>query len=249
MSGSIAATNKDLRAEMKEGRFREDLFFRLNVVPLHSPALRERKEDIPILIGYFARTFCEENNFRPKTFSAEAMAALIEHSWKGNVRELRNVVERLIILTEKDVIDKKDLPEQFREEKEVDLPDEAGVRTLKEFREIAEKEFILAKLRSNGWNISQTAQGDRHAEEQPLQETRAIWYKDNCWSRRGGCSFPRYRGRRGGKSELHRAGWSLTATPGDRGKVPQKTHRPPGTAQPFRGARVKWRGKSSPSRW
>jgi two-component system nitrogen regulation response regulator NtrX len=154
---TIAATNKDLRAEMKEGRFREDLFFRLNVVPLYSPALRERKEDIPILIGYFTRTFCEENNFRPKTFSTDAMAALTEHSWKGNVRELRNVVERLIILTEKDVIDKKDLPEQFREEKEVDLPDETGIRTLKEFREIAEKEFILTKLRSNGWNISQTA--------------------------------------------------------------------------------------------
>ncbi|MHB8095306.1 MAG: sigma-54-dependent transcriptional regulator [Candidatus Aminicenantales bacterium] len=153
----IAATNKDLRTEMKEGRFREDLFFRLNVVPLRTPALRERKEDIPRLVDFFVRTFCEENNFRPKRFSAEAMSALIEHPWKGNVRELRNVVERLIILTENDTIEMRDLPDQFREVPGVRAPDPGNVRTLKEYREAAEKEFLLAKLRSNNWNISQTA--------------------------------------------------------------------------------------------
>ncbi len=153
----IAATNKDLRAEMKEGRFREDLFFRLNVVPLYSPALRERKEDIPYPDRVFHADILRGEQLQAEDIQRRSHGRPCRPFWKGNVRELRNVVERLIILTEKDVIDKKDLPEQFREEKEVDLPDEAGVRTLKEFREIAEKEFILAKLRSNGWNISQTA--------------------------------------------------------------------------------------------
>jgi two-component system, NtrC family, nitrogen regulation response regulator NtrX len=154
----IAATNKDLASEMKEGRFREDLFFRLNVVPLHTPALRDRREDIPLLVEHFTRTFCEDNNFRPKTYTPVAMAALVGHPWKGNVRELRNVVERLIILTDKDVIDRKDLPDDFRDDRaEAALPDSSVVQTLKEFREVAEKEFILAKLKANGWNISQTA--------------------------------------------------------------------------------------------
>ena len=154
----IAATNKDLASEMKEGRFREDLFFRLNVVPLHTPALRDRREDIPLLVEHFTRTFCEDNNFRPKTYTPVAMAALVGHPWKGNVRELRNVVERLIILTDKDVVDRKDLPDDFREARaEAALPDSSVVQTLKEFREVAEKEFILAKLKVNGWNISQTA--------------------------------------------------------------------------------------------
>ncbi|MBP1768766.1 MAG: sigma-54-dependent transcriptional response regulator, partial [Candidatus Aminicenantes bacterium] len=154
----IAATNKDLASEMKEGRFREDLFFRLNVVPLHSPPLRDRKEDIPLLVAHFTRTFCEENNFKPKTYTPAAMAALCANPWKGNVRELRNVIERLIILTEGEVIDRKDLPDIFCQDgAEVGIPGPSGVQTLKEFREIAEKEFILAKLKANGWNISQTA--------------------------------------------------------------------------------------------
>jgi len=85
----IAATNKDLRKEIKDGRFREDLYFRLNVVPLYSPPLRERPEDIPLLVDYFSRAFAEENNFRPRTFSPEAMSALTRYPWKGNVRSSR----------------------------------------------------------------------------------------------------------------------------------------------------------------
>jgi two-component system, NtrC family, nitrogen regulation response regulator NtrX len=153
----IAATNKDLRKEIQEGRFREDLYFRLNVVPLQSPPLRDRKEDIPLLIDYFCKTFSEENNFRPKRFSAEAVRALTEFPWKGNVRELRNLVERLLIMTEKDIIGKEDLPEAFREAKEVTLPAATAAKTLRDFRDLAEKEFILAKLAANNWNISQTA--------------------------------------------------------------------------------------------
>lgn len=154
----IAATNKDLRKEIQEGRFREDLFFRLNVVPLYAPALRERKEDIPLLVDYFSRTFAEENNFKPRKFSAEALEAMTAYPWKGNVRELRNIVERLMILTDKDTIGKADLPEAFQQKVEAAaLPDAAGVKTLREFRDLAERDFLLAKLKANGWNISQTA--------------------------------------------------------------------------------------------
>jgi two-component system nitrogen regulation response regulator NtrX len=153
----IAATNKDLRKEIQEGRFREDLFFRLNVVPLYSPPLRERKEDIPVLVDYFSRTFAEENNFKVKKFSEEAMQAMIGHPWKGNVRELKNTIERLMIMTDKDTIEAKDLPEPFREECPVGVPTAAGVKTLREYRDIAERDFILAKLEANNWNISQTA--------------------------------------------------------------------------------------------
>jgi two-component system nitrogen regulation response regulator NtrX len=153
----IAATNKDLKKEMQDGRFREDLFYRLNVVPLYSPPLRYRAEDIPALVDYFSRTFAEENNFKPRKFSAEALDAMRRYAWKGNVRELRNVVERLMIMTDRDTIEAKDLPETLREKAEAALPDAGGVKTLREFRDLAERDFLLAKLEANGWNISQTA--------------------------------------------------------------------------------------------
>jgi two-component system nitrogen regulation response regulator NtrX len=153
----IAATNKDLKAEIERNQFRSDLYFRLNVLPLYSPPLREKREDIPLLIDYFSRMFAEENNFKPKTFSPEAIEVMTRCSWKGNVRELRNVVERLLIMTPGERIERNDLPEQIRGEKGVVLPETAKVRTLKEFRDMAEREFLLAKLEANAWNISQTA--------------------------------------------------------------------------------------------
>lgn len=153
----VAATNKDLKKEIKEGNFREDLFFRLNVVPLQSPPLREKKEDIPILVEYFLKNYAEENNFKVKKFSKGAIDAMMKFPWRGNIRELKNIVERLIIMTEENVIEQKDLPEQVRGEVQVYLPDTKTTKTLKEFRELAEKDFILAKLEENDWNISQTA--------------------------------------------------------------------------------------------
>jgi two-component system nitrogen regulation response regulator NtrX len=153
----IAATNKDLKKEIAEGRFRDDLYFRLNVVPIYSPALREKKEDIPALVDYFGRNFAEENNFRPKRFSPEAIGAMINYSWKGNIRELKNVVERLMIMSDAEVIEERDLPALIRGEGRVSLPDPGSVRTLKVFRDLAEKDFIVAKLEKNNWNISQTA--------------------------------------------------------------------------------------------
>jgi len=153
----IAATNKDLKKEKEEGNFREDLFFRLNVIPLCSPQLREKKEDIPLLVEYFSKNYSDENNFKVKKYSKDAIEAMIKYPWKGNVRELKNVVERLIIMTDADIIEKKDLPDQIRGEINIYLPDSKDIKTLKEFRELAEKDFILAKLKENNWNISQTA--------------------------------------------------------------------------------------------
>ena len=152
----IAATNKDLLREIEEGNFREDLYFRLNVVPLVAPPLRERLEDIPALVDRFVTVFSEENNFRPKSFSPEALKELASRPLKGNVRELRNLVERALILSEGDIIG----PE--------DLPPEGGVavgpagtalsaRTLREFKERSERAFIIAKLREQDWNVLQTA--------------------------------------------------------------------------------------------
>ncbi len=153
----IAATNQDLKKAIGAGTFRDDLFFRLNVVPVYSPPLREKKEDIPQLIEYFSRNFADENNFRPKKFSPEAVAAMMKFAWKGNVRELRNLVERLLIMTEAETIGVKDLPDAYRGSAKARLPEARQVRTLKDYREMAEKEFILAKLEKNNWNISQTA--------------------------------------------------------------------------------------------
>ena len=104
----LAATNKDLKKEIAEGRFREDLYHRLNVIPIHVPALDDRKDDIPLLINHFLEQICQEQGWKTKSFSAEAMTALQQRSWPGNIRELRNVVERLIILSG-DVITEQDV--------------------------------------------------------------------------------------------------------------------------------------------
>lgn len=104
----LAATNKDLKKEIAEGRFREDLYHRLNVIPIHVPALDDRKEDIPLLINHFVEHICQEQGIKAKSFSSEAITALQQRSWPGNIRELRNVVERLIILSG-DVITDQDV--------------------------------------------------------------------------------------------------------------------------------------------
>ena len=153
----IAATNKNLDAEIKEGNFREDLYFRLNVVLLVSPPLREKTEDIPILIDYFLKHFAEENNFKEKIFSEDAIAALLKYPWKGNVRELKNIIERLMVTVDSEIIQRNDLPEQIAGNFQIYLPDAGQIKSLKEFRDLAEKEFILSKLEENEWNISQTA--------------------------------------------------------------------------------------------
>ena len=107
----IAATNKNLEEEIDKNTFREDLFYRLNVVPIHVPALRERRDDIPALVRHFADLFARDNNFHRKTFTAAAMDRLRQQHWRGNIRELRNFVERVMIMTSGDAIDARDIPE------------------------------------------------------------------------------------------------------------------------------------------
>src|SRR5512140_3347789 len=110
----IAATNKKLEDEIEQGRFREDLYFRLSVLPIRVPPLRERPEDLAPLVEHFVRQFCDENNFKPKAFTPAAMDALRRHPWRGNVRELKNAIERLLIMVEEDAIAPEHLDEVLR---------------------------------------------------------------------------------------------------------------------------------------
>jgi two-component system nitrogen regulation response regulator NtrX len=148
----ITATNKNLQNEIAAGRFREDLFYRLNVIPVSVPPLRERHEDIPILARYFMRIFSAEHGRGPKDFSSDALDMLTDYSWPGNVRELRNEIERLVIMVQEPVIQAGDLS----------LPNGTGsgaarASTLHEARAHYEREFIVSKLKENNWNVSQTA--------------------------------------------------------------------------------------------
>jgi two-component system nitrogen regulation response regulator NtrX len=165
----IAATNKNLEEEIEKGRFRDDLYFRLAVIPIHVPPLRERPEDIPLLVRHFVDYFCREGNYRPKRLTQAALDALQRYRWKGNIRELRNTVERTIIMTAGDMIDIVDLPENVRTPSSAAAPapkageaaglaSDARVGTLREFKDNAERAFLVAKLRESGWNISKTAE-------------------------------------------------------------------------------------------
>jgi two-component system, NtrC family, nitrogen regulation response regulator NtrX len=153
----IAATNKDLAKEVAASTFREDLFFRLNVVPLRAPALKEHKEDIPDMVRHFVAQFCRENGFRDKQVDPEVLERLGAYDWPGNVRELKNIIERVVIMSD-DVIRVADLPPFFHAaaKPSFDLT-RFGDRTLRDFREEMEKEFILARLEVHEWNISRAA--------------------------------------------------------------------------------------------
>jgi two-component system nitrogen regulation response regulator NtrX len=149
----ITATNKDLFEEVKKGNFREDLLFRLNVIPIVIPSLREKKEDIPALVEYFLEYFALEYRQKPKKMTPEALKKLEGYDWPGNIRELRNMIERLVIMTPAQVITPKNiiLGESTRS-------DYFSLTTLKESREAFEKEFITRKLEEHNWNISKTAE-------------------------------------------------------------------------------------------
>ena len=149
----IAATNKRLEREMEEGRFREDLFYRINVIPLHIPPLRERKEDIPLLVNHFIQQFCRENGKRMKSISPEALELLKRHDWPGNVRELRNIIERMIIVAEGDEISANDVATAISVKDEIPT----GEESLRELVEQYEKKLTLDALVRNDWNISRTA--------------------------------------------------------------------------------------------
>jgi len=156
----IAATNKDLAAEIAAGRFREDLYYRLNVVPVNVPPLRERREDIPLLVAHFAERLAEHEGLARRPIGDDAVARLAEREWPGNVRELRNTVERLLILAAGPRVTAADVDRLLGARAggaEPGLGALASCRTFEEFREAAERAFLLAKLRANDWNVSETA--------------------------------------------------------------------------------------------
>lgn len=155
----ISATNKDLEKAIENHGFREDLYFRLNVIPIYLPPLRERKDDIEPLIRYFVDKFLTKNNFKPLDFSPEAMEILINYSWRGNIRELQNTVERIIVLNHgKKTLETSDLPKDLLNSKDIAPENNESLDSLKDFKESSERNFILQKLRENSWNVSKTAE-------------------------------------------------------------------------------------------
>ncbi len=160
----IAATNKLLDNEIRAGNFREDLFYRLNVVPFRVPPLRERKDDIPQLVEHFLDIFCRREGLPRKVMLAEALAMMRNYDWPGNVRELKNIIERLVIMTPGLTISAAHIPDYIcagEPPREVVVGRGAHmleVGSLREAREEFEKEFIIQKLEENDWNITKTAE-------------------------------------------------------------------------------------------
>lgn len=155
----IAASNKNLEEELAQGSFREDLYFRLNVVPIAVPPLRDRTEDVPLLIKEFLVAFSQNDNLESKEMTPEAIRVLQNYHWPGNVRELKNLLERLIIMTPDKVIDVKDIPEPYAQRK-VAQGDSALFQyaSLKEAKRDFEKAYLIQKLMENQGNISKTAE-------------------------------------------------------------------------------------------
>ncbi|MFH1674617.1 MAG: sigma-54 dependent transcriptional regulator [Pseudomonadota bacterium] len=155
----IAASNKNLEEEIEKGSFREDLYFRLNVVPIEVPALRDRTEDIPLLVEEFLREFSKNDKLESKEMTPEAIRLLQDYHWPGNVRELKNLLDRLIIMTSDKIIDVKDIPEPYAQTKTAREDSSLFMSvSLKEAKKEFEKAYLIQKLRENQGNISQTAE-------------------------------------------------------------------------------------------
>ena len=155
----MAATNKNLEAEIVAGRFREDLYYRLNVVPIHVPPLREHREDIPDLIAYFISVLSAREGIPPRRISEGALERLRSLDWPGNVRELRNTIERLLILASGPEISARDVDRLAgaRTTDDTGLGNLTQCRTFEEFKDAAERAYLLGKLREFDWNVSETA--------------------------------------------------------------------------------------------
>jgi transcriptional regulator with GAF, ATPase, and Fis domain len=147
----ISATNMDLAAMVERKKFREDLYYRLSVVPIRVPPLRERIEDIRPLAEYFLDDFCRRNNFKPKRIDDGIWQALRDYTWPGNIRELRNVIERMAILTPADCITKESIPLEIR------IPQSTPQSSLEATRTEAERNRIRQALEETGWNVSAAA--------------------------------------------------------------------------------------------
>jgi two-component system nitrogen regulation response regulator NtrX len=158
---AIAATNKNLEEEIQKGNFREDLFYRLNVIPFYVPPLREHPEDIPALTNHFLGEFARAYGRRPKHLSGPALEVLLRYRWPGNVRELKNLVERLVIMVTGERIERRHLPPTLHHDHARSLPPRAassGFSSLHEARAAYEREYILRKLEENQGNVSRTAE-------------------------------------------------------------------------------------------
>jgi two-component system nitrogen regulation response regulator NtrX len=153
----VAATNKNLEVEIERGNFREDLFYRLNVIPFHVPPLRERAEDIPLLADYFLQEFTSAYGRKPKELTPDAYAVLREYPWPGNVRELRNLMERIVILNPQVRVDARHIPLPAVRRAPAERPVER-FGSLQEVREAAERDYILRKLEETGGNVTRTAE-------------------------------------------------------------------------------------------
>ncbi len=154
----IAATNKNLKEQMLKGTFREDLYYRLNVIPFHVPPVRERAEDIPLFIDHFLKEFCRETAREALTVNKEAMEILLNYEWPGNIREIKNLVERLVIMTPSNIVTPGDIPLYIKGAAPVQPKNLFGRTLLKEARKEFEREFISRKLKEFGGNISKTAE-------------------------------------------------------------------------------------------
>ena len=148
----VSATNRDLTALVTQEKFREDLYYRLSVVPIRVPALRERPHDVRLLAEYFLEDFCARNNFRPKRLDETIYAMLESYHWPGNARELRNVIERMAILTQGERLTRESIPVEIRVQR-----DPGPKSTIQEARESAEREHILRALEQSNWNVSGAA--------------------------------------------------------------------------------------------
>jgi two-component system nitrogen regulation response regulator NtrX len=166
----IAATNKSLEKEIAAGRFREDLYYRLAVIPFHVAPLRERREDIPVLVNAFVREFCADTGMREKAIQPRAMSLLQSYAWPGNVRELRNLVERLVLMTPGPRVGSEDLPESIRN---TEVREGLESANLDRARRAFEREYLLARLREHGWNISRTAEAIGLARESLSRKIRS----------------------------------------------------------------------------
>ena len=170
----IAATNKNLETEMAEGRFREDLYYRLNVIPIYVPPLRQRREDIRPLLEHFLERASAQSSGSRRSLSAKALEKLVIYPWPGNVRELQNIVERLVLMCPRPVIDIEDLPPQIAHPDREKLLRGLQSEKLADARAAFERAYLLEKLRANQWNISRTAEVVGLARESLSRKLRSL---------------------------------------------------------------------------
>ena len=170
----IAATNKDLEKEMAEGNFREDLYYRLNVIPFRVPALRERREDIPLLVKHFLKRFGRDTGRPDVQLTEAALERLHQYPWPGNVRELQNIVERVVLMTPRDLIDVSDLPPAVAAPATPDLLSGLDDSTLAVARKAFERGFLERRLGEFGGNVSRTAEAVGLARETLSRKLRSL---------------------------------------------------------------------------